>query len=97
MRARSNPVNLRPPPGLEGEAGGQAFRNAGRLLSVGQGLIELDVGNRLRICGIEPGGPIETQSTDRLRRSWDPNWDPKLPETGRILGELERTTDPLTP
>ncbi len=27
-----------------------------RLLSVGQGLIELDVGDRLRICRIEPGG-----------------------------------------
>ena len=29
--------------------------------------------------GIEPGGLIEGQSTDRLIRSWDP----KLPETGR--------------
>ena len=28
---------------------------------------------------------------------WDPNWDPKLPETGRISGELERAVDPLTP
>ena len=33
----------------------------GRLLSVGQGLIELDVWDRLRICGIEPGGLIEPQ------------------------------------
>ncbi len=56
----------------------------GRLLSVGQGLIERDVGNRLGICGIEPGGLIEPQSLDRLKRSWDPNRDPKLPETGGI-------------
>ena len=28
---------------------------------------------------------------------WDPNRDPKLPETGRISRNLERTTDPLTP
>ena len=76
-----------------------------------QGLIELEgtarsvVGDRLRICGIEPGGLIESQvgdavewaDTDRLRRSWDPNRDPKLPETGRISGVLERTIDPLTP
>ena len=60
-------------------------------------LIELDVGDRLRICGIEPGGLIEPQSTDRLRRSWYPNWYPKLPETGRVSGVLQRTTDPLTP
>ena len=28
---------------------------------------------------------------------WYPNWDPKLPEPGRISTTLERTTDPLTP
>ena len=27
---------------------------------------------------------VEWADTDRLRRSWDPNRDPKLPETGRI-------------
>ena len=27
----------------------------------------------------------------------NPNWDPKLPETGRISATLEWTTDPLTP
>ena len=28
---------------------------------------------------------------------WYPNWYPKLPETRRILRELNGTTDPLTP
>ncbi len=31
------------------------------MLSVGQGLIELNLGDRLRIRGIEPGGLIEAQ------------------------------------
>ena len=39
----------------------------------------------------------EWADTDRLRRSWDPNWDPKLPETGEISAAVKRTTDPLTP
>ena len=41
--------------------------------------------------------PRRRRLSDRDRLIWGPNWDPKLPETGRISGALERTIDPLTP
>ena len=47
--------------------------------------------------GPSGGTPLEWADTDRLRLSWDPNRDPKLPETGRVSTTVERTTDPLAP
>ena len=63
----------------------------GRLLSVGQGQSPVPE------TWLARPDAVEWADTDRLRRSWDPNRYPKLPETGRISADLERTIDPLTP
>ena len=50
----------------------------GRLLSVGQGQSPVPE------TWLARPDAVEWADTDRLTRSWDPNWYPKLPETGRI-------------